>query len=360
MVLVGTVLVATGTASAAQLTLSWVDNSSGTAIFNVERKTETTGTYTRIATTSPGVTSYTDSAVVVGTTYCYRVMGSNAFGDSGYSNEACAAPSAGFDVTVTTSGSGTVVSDPAGITCPGTCVQSFAAGKLVTLTATPATGSSFTGWSGGGCAGIAPCGLAGNAPVSVIATFAPGGAGMVPPPSVTLVITGDPATGPFAVEAQTALTGALTVNFFVDGTFVNQETAARYCLFGGDAVCGAGTLGAGAHVIKAQVLAQASTTLLAETETTVTAGPVALVVTSDPVSGAYAVEAQTTLSGALTVNFFVDGTFFHQEDVARYCLFGGDTTCETGRLGAGVHVIKVQVFPQDGRAVVETQITVTE
>ena len=75
--------------TAAQLTLNWVDNSGGIANFIIERKTGTTGTYARIATTSPGITTYVDSTVAAGTTYCYRVKASNALGESGYSNEAC-------------------------------------------------------------------------------------------------------------------------------------------------------------------------------------------------------------------------------------------------------------------------------
>lgn len=48
-------------------------------------------------------------------------------------------------------GSGSVTSDPQGLSCGATCTQSFTSGTLVTLTATPDPGSSFTGWSG--CAG---------------------------------------------------------------------------------------------------------------------------------------------------------------------------------------------------------------
>ena len=95
--LVGSAVFAVGAASAAQLTLAWVDNAGGTAYFNVERKTGTTGTYARIATTGTGITTYADSAVVAGTTYCYRVKASNAFGDSGYSNEACRSAAAGSE-----------------------------------------------------------------------------------------------------------------------------------------------------------------------------------------------------------------------------------------------------------------------
>jgi Domain of unknown function (DUF4214) len=85
-------------ASAAQLTLSWVDNAGGTAIFKIERKTGHSGIYGEIATTAGGVTTHADSTVVAGITYCYRVKASNSFGDSDYSNEACDFPVDGHDV----------------------------------------------------------------------------------------------------------------------------------------------------------------------------------------------------------------------------------------------------------------------
>src|SRR5207249_10279123 len=58
-----------------------------------------------------------------------------------------------FTLTVSKAGtgSGTVTSAPAGITCGATCVASFTSGTAVPLTATPAAGSTLTGWSGGGC-----------------------------------------------------------------------------------------------------------------------------------------------------------------------------------------------------------------
>ena len=45
-------------------------------------------------------------------------------------------------------GIGTVTSSPQGITCGGTCQASFDFGTMVTLTATPDSGSFFSGWSG--------------------------------------------------------------------------------------------------------------------------------------------------------------------------------------------------------------------
>jgi hypothetical protein len=48
-------------------------------------------------------------------------------------------------------GTGTVSSSPAGINCGSTCSASYNSGTVITLTATPASGSTFTGWSGAGC-----------------------------------------------------------------------------------------------------------------------------------------------------------------------------------------------------------------
>jgi hypothetical protein len=101
--LVATTLFARGAERAAQprleaqLTRDWVDNAGGTANFVVERKTGSTGTYARIATTGIGVITYTDSTVVAGITYCYRVKASNALGESSYSNEACKSVAIGFE-----------------------------------------------------------------------------------------------------------------------------------------------------------------------------------------------------------------------------------------------------------------------
>jgi hypothetical protein len=81
---------------------------------------------------------------------------------------------AGKSVGVIKSGGGvgTIRSVPAGITCGSVCSATYPAGTAVTLTATAADGSTFTGWSGGGCAGTGSCQVTGDAPVTVTATFA--------------------------------------------------------------------------------------------------------------------------------------------------------------------------------------------
>jgi uncharacterized cupredoxin-like copper-binding protein len=74
-------------------------------------------------------------------------------------------------LTMTVTGSGTVTSSPAGISCPNTCSATFPQGKTVTLTASPATGYGFAGWSGA-CAGNNPtCSTAVNGTESAQATF---------------------------------------------------------------------------------------------------------------------------------------------------------------------------------------------
>jgi hypothetical protein len=81
-------------------------------------------------------------------------------------------------------GSGTVTSNPAGINCGTVCTATFLFAP-VTLTATPAAGSTFTGWTGV-CSGTTPtCSftphLAGNANFnSTTATFASTGQATAP------------------------------------------------------------------------------------------------------------------------------------------------------------------------------------
>jgi hypothetical protein len=64
-----------------------------------------------------------------------------------------------------------VSSVPGGIDCGTTCSHGYLQATAVTLTATPAAGSTFTGWAGA-CTGTATCNVAMDADTSVSATFA--------------------------------------------------------------------------------------------------------------------------------------------------------------------------------------------
>lgn len=77
-------------------------------------------------------------------------------------------------LNVTVNGLGTVDSTPTGIACGAnaTCGAAFPVGTLVTLTATPQSGSVFVGWSGD-CSGTGPCSVTLNQARSVSAQFSP-------------------------------------------------------------------------------------------------------------------------------------------------------------------------------------------
>lgn len=95
-------------------------------------------------------------------------------------------------LTVAVSGAGSVSSSPSGISCPSTCSASYAMGTVVTLTATPSGGASFSGWSGGGCSGTGACATTVNSSLLVNAVFsavaAPGHA-LVGPMTITMPAT---------------------------------------------------------------------------------------------------------------------------------------------------------------------------
>jgi CSLREA domain-containing protein len=74
-----------------------------------------------------------------------------------------------FPLTVTLAGNGSVASSPAGIACPSDCSETYTGGP-VTLTATPASGFTFAGWTGA-CSGVGPCTVMMSAARAVTANF---------------------------------------------------------------------------------------------------------------------------------------------------------------------------------------------
>ena len=75
-----------------------------------------------------------------------------------------------LSVTLAGNGSGSVTSNPSGINCGSTCSANFSSGTAVTLTASPASGSTFGGWSGA-CSGTSTCSVTMSANHNVTATF---------------------------------------------------------------------------------------------------------------------------------------------------------------------------------------------
>jgi hypothetical protein len=86
-------------------------------------------------------------------------------------------------------GTGTVVSSPAGINCGTACGAGFPLGTNVTLTATPAANSAFAGWSGGCTNSTGTCTVNARGTTAVTATFnstAPTFSFSVTPATVTI------------------------------------------------------------------------------------------------------------------------------------------------------------------------------
>lgn len=126
-------------------------------------------------------------------------------------------------------GSGTVTGS--GINCGADCTESTPIGTTAILNATPSVGSTFTGWSGGGCSGTGVCNVSINAATNVTATFtlqpfnlsvAPAGAGIGTISSMPSGINcGATCTAPFNFGTMVTLTatptGASTFGGWIGG-----------------------------------------------------------------------------------------------------------------------------------------------
>jgi hypothetical protein len=73
-----------------QIDLTWQDNSDNEDEFIVERKTETSGTWSELVTLGVNETNYSDMGLAENTTYWYRVCAKNVGGLSAFSNETSA------------------------------------------------------------------------------------------------------------------------------------------------------------------------------------------------------------------------------------------------------------------------------
>ena len=89
-------LVAAPAAQAAQLAVSWIDNSGDEDGFLVERRGQAAGAFQPVATLGPNAVAFLDTGVAAGTAYCYRVRAFNLAGPSTYSSEGCGTSAAGL------------------------------------------------------------------------------------------------------------------------------------------------------------------------------------------------------------------------------------------------------------------------
>lgn len=134
--------------------------------------TGASGSYPNLAAGSPG----DKAGYVIGGPSTGQTVGPGTpypYGETErYVNVAAtlSANTAPLQVTRSGTGSGTVTSVPAGIECGAVCAASFDLGEI-SLVASPAPGSTFAGWSGGGCSGTGICALSFAAATTVDARF---------------------------------------------------------------------------------------------------------------------------------------------------------------------------------------------
>ena len=135
-------------------------------------------------------------------------------------------PAAAAALTVTRAGAGggTVTSAPAGIACGADCTERYAPGTVVTLTAAPAAGSTFGGWSGAGCGTTNTCAITLGAATSVTATFNTSALAVrfaAPAPNATV-------SGTTTVTLNATGGSGYTYRLAIDGAIVYSGTAATY------------------------------------------------------------------------------------------------------------------------------------
>jgi hypothetical protein len=146
---------------------------------------------------APVVSGSPESVTVESPAHEAGTVGVTAVGPYGVSNDP--SPAARYTyrapadelLTIATAGTGhgRVYATP-GSPCESICSEGFVEGSTVLLSAAPASGSAFAGWSGAGCSGTGTCEVTLWASATVTATFdatdTPGGGAPVTPITVWL------------------------------------------------------------------------------------------------------------------------------------------------------------------------------
>jgi fibronectin type 3 domain-containing protein len=161
-------------------TLSWnapTTNADGTPLTDLAGYKVYYGTASRTYSQNidvGNVTTYAVNNLTDGATYYFAVTAyDTSSNESAYSNEASKTITPQqYTLTVTKAGTGTgtITSSPTGINCGSVCSGAYNTGTVVTLSASPDTSSTFTGWSGG-CSGSGTCSVTMDAAKTVTATF---------------------------------------------------------------------------------------------------------------------------------------------------------------------------------------------
>jgi len=196
-----------------------------------------------------------------------------------------------FTLTVARAGSGTgtVTSAPAGVSCGAACAVPYDRGTRVKLAAMPTPGSMFDGWSGGGGSGTGPCDVTLSGSLTVMATFKA---------IRTLTVTkagsgsGIVASTPTGIDCGTSCSAG-----FADGTPVTLTAQATQGVFAGWSGTGVTCAGAGTCQVTMDADRTVAATFSGSVTLSVTArGSAPGTVTSD--AGGIAVNCTPTCSAS--------------------------------------------------------------
>jgi lysyl endopeptidase len=238
-------------------------------------------------------------------------------------------------VSRTGAGTGSVTSSPAGISCGAACAASFPSGSSVSLSAAPAVGSDFAGWSGA-CTGAGACTVSLNAAAGVTASFVPATAGLNVAVSGSGTVTSAPSginCGPTCAAGfpwgTTVALGAVPAAGMLFSSWSGSCSGRSSCIL---------TLAA-------------STTLVGATFLPKSVAITALAPSLDPSLVGQAVTFAASVSGAAgtptgTVAFLVDGA--PVAGCTAVALASGAASCPVSGLAVGTHSV-VASYSGDGQ-----------
>jgi parallel beta-helix repeat protein len=247
---------------ALSVTVAGAGSVAGASPFSCSTATDCSGTYaagtvvTLTATPASGYTvgAWSGSGVACTGSTCQVTMSSAR--SVSVSFTAVAVPTYALGVTVT--GSGTVSSSPAGISCGSTCAHSYDQNTVVTLSAAPASGYSFSGWSGAGCSGTNTCVVTMSAARTVAATFA-----AIPASSYALTTTvtgtgqGTLTSNPSGINCPTTCSSTVASGTSVTLTAASGSTSTFSGWSGACAATGTVTATGGTCTVKVSAATQA-------------------------------------------------------------------------------------------------------
>ena len=179
----------------------------------------------------------------------------------------------------------------------------------------------------------------------------------LPPPlrAVSLTVMGNPATGPWGVEASTTDLRDVMATVYLDGVVHHIKHSAPYGFPGDNGITvTTGQFGTGSHRVEFVFYLEGTMTEIGQASVTVQerssppVGTVTLTVVGNPAAGMWGVEGSTTDPRDVMATIYLDGVMHHVEHRWPYG-FPDDNglTATMGGVGTGSHTVEF-VFYLEG------------